>query len=199
MKKSRILSGFICIMICSSILGGVTATNYVGLAVDDIFVWELNNGDFLQYFEYEITEITEKMGNVTATAILSVYDIYIDLHNKIPNSQFTFFYPESIMKNLSTIGTGVTNETKTYGGLERDCRVVTGVMGYLGAITIDAAKGIILDMTTSSTGTIKLVAWEDQDLIAEYKAVRGIPGYNLVIFGIFAIIPSVYLIKKYRK
>ena len=77
MKKSRILSGFICIMICSSILGGVTATNYVGLAVDDIFVWELNNGDFLQYFEYEITDIAEEMGNITATASLSVYDVYI--------------------------------------------------------------------------------------------------------------------------
>ena len=62
MKKSRILTCITCIMICSSIFGGVTATNYEGLAVDDIFVWELNNGDFLQYFEYEITDITEEMG-----------------------------------------------------------------------------------------------------------------------------------------
>jgi len=199
MKKSNVLTGLLFIIVCTSLPREVTATDYEGIAVDDIFVWELNNGDFLEYIKYEITDITEEMGNVSVTADLTVYDVYIDLYSNMPGSQFTFFYPELVMENLSILGTGVTNETKIYGGLERDCRVVTGVIGYIGAITIDAAKGIILDMTLSSVGTIKLVAWEDQDLLAEYKAKPGIPGYELFIFGICAFIPIVYYIQKYRK
>ncbi len=45
MKKSTILTVLLCLVAGSSLLGGVTATDYVGIAVDDVFVYELTNND----------------------------------------------------------------------------------------------------------------------------------------------------------
>jgi hypothetical protein len=199
MKKSNVIMSLFGVMICVSLLNGVTATEYVGIAVDDIFVWELDAGGFMQYIKYNITEITETEEDVNVKAELSVYDVYIDLFEIMPNSPFTFFYPEVMMRNLDSLGTSVSNETKTYGGLVRDCRVVEGVTNYVGDITIDALTGLMLEMATNTTGTLKLVSWEDQNLVAEYKNVSNIAGYRVNLFGIGIIIPIVYILIKYRK
>ena len=199
MKKTSVVTSIFGMMICISLLNGVTGTEYVGIAVEDIFVWELDAGDFLQYIKYNITDITESEESINVKAELSVYDVYIDLFEIMPDSSFTFFYPEVMMRNLDSLGTSVSNETKTYGGLVRDCRVVEGVTNYVGDITIDAATGLMLEMTTNTTGTLKLVSWEDQNLIAKYKNVSSIAGYGVTLFGIGILIPIVYILIKYRK
>lgn len=140
------VASLLCVIVCTSLLGGVSATDYVGITGDDIFVWELYNGEYWDYIQYKITEISEIEGNITATANLTVYDVFLRSNTEIPDSKFTYFYPETILKNLSRLGTSVLNETRTYGGLERDCYVVTGVMNFMGAITINAMTGIFLEM-----------------------------------------------------
>lgn len=199
LKKSKVVTSLLGIIVSVSLLNGASAIEYEGFAIDDIFVWELNAGDMLQYIKYNITDITESEEKISVNAELSVYDFEIDLFGIILNAPFTFFYPEVVMRNLDTLGTTVSNQTKTYGGLERDCRVVEGVPNYVGAITIDAATGLKLEMTTYSTGKLKLVSWEDQNLVANYKDVSSIAGYGMFLFGIGIIIPIVYILIKYRK
>ncbi len=139
---------------------------------------------------------------VTATADYTGYDVEKDELETIADYPFTFFYSEDLMDGLSLLGTTITNETKTYGGLSRDCRVLASLSGYSGEVTIDAATGLILEMAISSgddAGSFKLIAWEDQDLEAEYKTSGGIPGYGLSLFGLCAIVPIVYMMRKFRK
>ena len=219
MKKSKLLVSPLCVTVCTSLLEGVSATDYVGIAIDDVFVWELYNGEYWDYVEYKITEISEIEGNITATANLTVYDVFLRSNTEMPESKFTYFYTESILKNLSTLGMSVSNETRSYGGLERDCYVVTGVMNFSGAITIDAMTGIFLEMTINPTTSeilssgwapvfwffgfpvsFKLVAWEDTDL-TKYRAGESIQGFRLAIVGIctvVSIVPMVFSLRKYR-
>jgi hypothetical protein len=197
----------------------VSAAEYVGIAVDDVFVWELYNGEYWDYIKYEITEISELEGNMSAKANLTVFDVFLRSNTDIPDSKFIYFYPEPILKNISNLGMSVFNKTRRYGGLERDCYVVTGVMSFVGAITIDAMTGIFLEMTINPTTSeilssgwapvfwffgfpvsFKLVAWEDTDL-TKYRAGGSIPGYRLAVIGIctvVSIVPIVLSLRKYR-
>ena len=200
MKKSKILTGLLCVVVCASMLGRVTAADYVGIAVGDFYVWELTDGELTAYAKYEITDITDLLGMEMATGTYSAYDPEADELVVLADAPFTFYYPETIMASLETLGT-VTTETKAYGGEDRDCLVIAGVTGYTGSITIDEATGVILEMTfdmVGVSGSFKLVSWVDQDLEAEYGA-GGIPGYGLVMLGICAIIPIGFVLRKYRK
>ena len=193
------LASLLCIVVFTSVLGGVVATDYVGVAVDDVFVWELTDGEITMYAKYEITAVTELLGFETITATYTVYDVENDELTVLEDSPFVYYYTEDLLNVLSLLGTGVTNETKTYGEESRDCYVISSLTGYTGEITIDAATGLFLEMAIAGSGSFKLVAWEDQDLEAEYGTAGGIPGYGLGIFGICAVIPIGYILRKYRK
>ena len=199
MKKSKILA-FLCIMVGASLIGSVTAATYVGIDVGDAFVWEITDGEETVYVKYEITNITVENGFETATANYSTYDVEKDKLLTYSNTTFLFYYIESTMNSIALLES-MTEETKTYGGLERDCFIISNMVGYTGNVTVDEATGVLLEMEFSSvgsTGSFKLVSWEDEDLEDEYKA-SGIPGYELTILGIFTVIPIVYYMRKYRK
>ena len=199
MKKSKILA-FLCIMVGASLIGSVTAATYVGIDVGDAFVWEITDGEETVYAKYEITNITVENGFETATANYSTYDVEKDKLLTYSNTTFLFYYIESTMNSIALLKS-MTEETKTYGGLERDCFIISNMVGYTGNVTVDEATGVLLEMEFSSvgsTGSFKLVSWEDEDLEDEYKA-SGIPGYELTILGIFTVIPIVYYMRKYRK
>ena len=197
MKKSKMLTGLLCVVVCASMLRGVAAADYVGVAVDDAFVWEMTDGEISVYAKYKVTSLTGVFGS---TATYSVYDPDNDELVVLEDQPFLNSIPESTMENLGYIGT-VTEENKTYGGEERECYVIAGATGYSGDMTIDAITGVLLEMTFDMVGltaSYKLISWEDLDLEAEYGP-SGIPGYGLGIFGICAVIPIVYIGRKYRK
>ncbi|MHA1611284.1 MAG: hypothetical protein ACTSVZ_01330 [Promethearchaeota archaeon] len=202
MKNAKILAGLLGLAIFSSMIAGISATEYVGIAEGDVFVWELTDGELFVYQKYEITTVTDTLGAISATSTYTMYDVDNDDLITQDDYPFLYFYSEDLMDGLELLGTGVTNETKTYGGLERDCLVFSGIPAYTGGLTIDAATGLMLEMEFSSgtTGSFKLVSWEDEDLEAEYaEEGGGIPGYGLALLGICAVIPIVYSVKKCRK
>ena len=100
MKKSTMLAVLLCLVAGSSLLGGVTAADYVGIAVDDVFVYELSNGDAKIYQKYEITAVTEVMTLITATADYTIYDVENDV--TATGIGYNFRYLEGIGKAVPT-------------------------------------------------------------------------------------------------